>query len=267
MAEKNLSKAVTFVLKRFGKIPDLAVVLGSGLSQNFKDIQTIKTLSFNNIPGMKTAKTSGHPGMLKLCSCQGKRFIIQEGRTHYYETLNMQDVVFLTSLLCKAGVKKFIMTNSAGGLNKTFKPGNIMLIQDHINLMGTNPLLTKNVRTPEFLDLSQVYSSKLSKAIVNAAKKERITIKKGIYLAVTGPCYETKAEAGAFKSLGADAVGMSTIPEAICAFSHGKEVAALSCITNTLLSGREKTTHSKVLYTASKSSVKIMNIIKRVLKT
>lgn len=267
MAKKQTSKAGTLILKRFGKIPDLAVVLGSGLSQNFKDIHTIKTLPFKDIPGMKTAKTSGHPGMLKLCSYQGERFIIQEGRIHYYETLNMQDVVFLTSLLCKTGVKKFIMTNSAGGLNRIFKPGNIMLIKDHINLMGTNPLLTKDAKEPEFLDLSQIYSSRLSKAIINAAKKEQITIKKGIYLAVTGPCYETKAEARAFKSLGADAVGMSTIPEAICAFSYGKEVAALSCITNTLLSARGKTTHSKVLYTASKSSIKIMKIIKRALKT
>jgi purine-nucleoside phosphorylase len=213
---------------------DAAVVLGSGLGDFADHIGGASTIPYGDIPHWPASGVIGHAGKLVVGTVAGRKVLALAGRVHHYEGHDMKTVTFAMRVLARLGVPRVILTNAAGGISPKCSQGALMVIDDHINLMGTNPLAGPNderfgVRFP---DMSHVYSPRLRKVADEAAAALGLTIQHGVYIAVLGPSYETPAEIRAFRALGADAVGMSTAPEAIVARHMGVEVLGISCITN-----------------------------------
>lgn len=236
--------------------PQLAIVLGSGFGPALERVAVAKTISYAKLPGFPSTSVQGHAGKLALGTLGGTPVVVLCGRAHYYEGRSMAEITFAVRLLAKYGVRDLLLTNAAGGVNERFRPGDFMRLSDHINFMGESPL--RGPRPPgltRFLDLSQVYDPMLGDLLDKAAKKVRLRWHRGVYLALSGPTYETPAEVRAFARLGADAVGMSTVPEAIVARHLGLRVAAVSCISNQAagLSPRP-ISHDEVLATAKEAS-------------
>ena len=215
-------------------VPDVAVVLGSGLGDFTTRLQDAVTIPYGELPNWPASQVIGHAGQLVVGRLAGKRVAALSGRVHFYEGHDLRTVSFATRVVGRLGVKAMILTNAAGGINVELKPGTLMVMDDHINLLGSNPLVGPNedawgVRFP---DMSEVYSRRLRALADAVAAEQKLPIGHGVYVAVHGPSYETPAEIRAFRTLGADAVGMSTVPEAIVARHMGVEVLGLSCITN-----------------------------------
>lgn len=234
--------------------PTLAVVLGSGFHHVLAELRVTAKISYAKIPGFPKPTVSGHAGELYFGHVGKTPVLILSGRAHFYEGHDMERVVFATRTLAHFGITDLLLTNAAGGLNKKFRAGDFMMLTDHINLMGVNPLRGPALDgLPRFVDLTETYDKNLRSLILRAGKLTRTRLQQGVYLAVSGPSYETPAEILAFATLGADAVGMSTVPEAIAARQHGVRVAAISCITN-LAAGisKEKLSHTEVLETAER---------------
>ncbi|MGC3960093.1 MAG: purine-nucleoside phosphorylase [Verrucomicrobiota bacterium] len=234
--------------------PQLSLVLGSGFGHVLQKLTEAKRISYAQLPGFPKPSVAGHAGELLIGKLGGTPVIVLNGRAHYYEGHTMEQVTIGVRTLAALGVKDILLTNAAGGINRKFRAGDLMLLTDHINLMGVNPLrgpATKGL--PRFVDMTKTYDPTLSGLLVKAAKATKVTLQRGVYLAVSGPTYETPAEIRAFGRLGADAVGMSTVPETIVARQHGLRVVALSCITN-LGAGISKSTlsHEEVLETAER---------------
>ena len=229
-----VAEAAKTIQDRIGDVPDAAVVLGSGLGAFANSLADAVVVPYAVIPHWPASKVVGHAGELVAGTVAGRRVIALSGRAHVYEGHAMAVATFGTRVLGLLGVKSLILTNAAGGINLDFTQGALMLISDHINLMGTNPLVGPNDERfgPRFPDMTTCYSPRLRQAACEAAAAAGIRIEEGVYIAVTGPSYETPAEIRAFRTLGADAVGMSTVPEAIVARHMGMEVAGISCITN-----------------------------------
>ncbi len=229
-----VAEAAKTVQDRIGDIPDVAVVLGSGLGAFAGSLSDATVVPYSTIPHWPAAKIVGHAGELVAGAVAGRRVIALSGRAHVYEGHAMAVATFATRVLGLLGVKVLILTNAAGGINTSFAQGALMLISDHINLMGSNPLVGPNDERfgPRFPDMTIAYSPRLRQAARAAAAATRIRVEEGVYVAVTGPSYETPAEIRAFRVMGADAVGMSTVPETIVARHMGIEVAGISCITN-----------------------------------
>jgi len=235
--------------KLSGFKPDLALIVGSGLGGIAKDIVKPTVISYTELPHFPRPTVAGHAGQMILGEMAGKKLMVLSGRFHYYEGRTPAEIVYPVHVVDALNIKVLIVTNAAGGINPQFNPGDLMIIEDHINLMGVNPLLgmTDN-GVVKFVDMSQAYSTRLREKLDNAAVKSQITVRRGVYLATTGPNYETPAEVKAFAWIGADAVGMSTVPEVIIARYHNIEVAGISCITN-LAAGitNKKLSHEEVL--------------------
>jgi purine-nucleoside phosphorylase len=229
-----VAEAAKTVQDRIGDVPDVAVVLGSGLGAFAGSLSDATVVPYSTIPHWPAAKIVGHAGELVAGAVAGRRVIALSGRAHVYEGHAMSVATFATRVLGLLGVKVLILTNAAGGINTSFAQGALMLISDHINLMGTNPLVGPNDERfgPRFPDMTIAYSPRLRQAARAAAAAARIRVEEGVYVAVTGPSYETPAEIRAFRVMGADAVGMSTVPETLVARHMGIEVAGISCITN-----------------------------------
>ncbi len=229
-----VAEAARTVQERVGEVPDVAVVLGSGLGAFAGSLGDATVVPYSIIPHWPAAKIVGHAGELVAGSINGRRVLALSGRAHVYEGHAMAVATFATRVLGLLGVKVLILTNAAGGINTAFKQGALMLITDHINLMGSNPLVGPNDERfgPRFPDMTIAYSPRLRAAARAAAAAAALKVEEGVYVAVTGPSYETPAEIRAFRTMGADAVGMSTVPETIVARHMGMEVAGISCITN-----------------------------------
>jgi purine-nucleoside phosphorylase len=215
-------------------LPEIAIVLGSGLGDFADTLQDCVVTPYTALPHWATSGVVGHAGRLVVGTVQGKRIAALSGRVHFYEGHDMATVVFATRVMARLGVEQMILTNAAGGINTGFAQGGLMIIDDHINMMGSNPLMGRNddrlgVRFP---DMSEVYSRRLRQVADDAARARGIAVTHGVYVAVHGPSYETPAEIRYFRTIGADAVGMSTVPEAIAARHMGMEVLGISCITN-----------------------------------
>ena len=219
---------------RHGNPPDVAIVLGSGLGEFTTALREAVVCAYADIPNWPASAVIGHAGQVVVGTIAGKRVAALSGRVHYYEGHDLRTVTFAIRAIAAFGVKTVILTNAAGGINTDLKPGTLMLIDDHINLLGSNPLVGPNDERfgPRFPDMSEVYSPRLRKIAVEAAAAARVPLARGVYVAVHGPSYETPAEIRAFRTLGADAVGMSTVPEAIAARHMGLEVLGISCISN-----------------------------------
>jgi purine-nucleoside phosphorylase len=217
-----------------GPTPDVAIVLGSGLGDFAAALGEPAAIGYGDIPNWPASTVVGHAGKLVVGTLAGKRVAALSGRVHFYEGHDLRTVTFATRVVGALGVKTLILTNAAGGINLTFTPGTLMLMDDHINLMGSNPLVGANDERfgPRFPDMSEVYSRRLRQLAGDAARAQGLTLAHGVYAALHGPSYETPAEIRYLRTIGADAVGMSTAPEAIVARHMGLDVLGISCITN-----------------------------------
>jgi purine-nucleoside phosphorylase len=245
-------------LKQFTRLrPRLGIVLGSGFQQALTALRTDKRISYARLPGFPPTRVRGHAGELVFGHLGGTPVMVLSGRAHFYEGHSMERVTFAVRTLAAFGIRDLLLTNAAGGINRQFRSGDFMVLTDHINLMGTNPLRGGPVAgLPQFVDLTDTYDAGLRRLLQRAGRGCRMKLRPGVYLAVCGPSYETPAEIRAFTRLGADAVGMSTVPEAIVARQCGLKVAGLSCITNPAAGlGRGKLSHSEVLATADRVGI------------
>jgi purine-nucleoside phosphorylase len=214
--------------------PDVGIVLGSGLGDFTSALRESVTIPYGEIPHWPASAVVGHAGNLVVGTLGGKRVAALSGRAHFYEGHTMQVATFATRALGLLGMKQLILTNAAGGINLNFKPGTLMVIDDHINLMGTNPLVGPNEERfgMRFPDMTEAYSKRLRAIADDAASAKGVPVAHGVYVAVHGPSYETPAEIRYLRTIGADAVGMSTVPETIVARHMGIDVLGISCITN-----------------------------------
>ena len=226
-------EAAAVIRARCGPLPEVAVVLGSGLGDFADTLGDAVALPYADLPHWPASRIVGHAGRLVVGTVKGRRVAALAGRVHCYEGHDLPTVVFATRVMGRLGVRRIILTNAAGGINTAFAPGALMVIDDHINLLG-NPLIGANDDRvgPRFPDMSEVYSPRLRATAAAAARSGGIAIEHGVYIALTGPSYETPAEIRFLRAIGGDAVGMSTVPEAIAARHMGLEVLAISCITN-----------------------------------
>jgi purine-nucleoside phosphorylase len=248
-------RAAAARLKKLSKLlPTLAMVLGSGFHHVLEELEVDAQISYEKLPGFPPVGVKGHAGQLYIGRLGGTPAMILSGRAHFYEGHPMTLVTFAVRTLAVYGISDLLLTNAAGGVNRAFRAGDFMLLTDHVNFMGTNPLRGAEVAgMPRFVDLTHAYDKGLRRLMERAARAGGIRLRSGVYLAVTGPSYETPAEIHAFGKLGADAVGMSTVPETIVARQCGLRVAGVSCITN-LAAGRsrEPLSHKEVLETAER---------------
>ena len=248
--------------------PEIGIVLGSGLG-DLADTYCEFAIPYDKIPGFAKSTVEGHKGQLVFAQINKKNVVMMQGRNHFYEGLSMQDVTYPIKVMKKLGVKTVIITNAAGAINKSFRPGDLMVITDHINLMGTNPLIGAN--DPElgvrFHDMSEVYNKNLIKIVDAAGRLLKIDLKHGVYVATTGPSYETPAEIRMARYMGGDAAGMSTVPEAIVANYCGMKVIGISCISNfaTGISSK-KLSHQEVIETTEKVKAKFKELLLLLLK-
>src|SRR5882724_11866022 len=221
-------------LKKVSKLrPTLAIVLGSGFHHALTELRVDKKISYAKSPGFPKPTVSGHAGELYFGHLGKTPVLVLSGRAHFYEGHEMERVTFATRTLAAFGIKDLLLTNAAGGINAKFHAGDFMVMTDHMNFIGANPLRGAAIPgLPRFVDLTETYDKKLRELLFKAGKISKLKLQRGVYLAVSGPSYETPAEIRAFAKLGADAVGMSTVPEAIVARQCGLRVAGISCITN-----------------------------------
>ncbi len=257
--------AAAAVLKRKTRQrPVLGLVLGSGFGATAQALDNVESLPYAALPGFPRPGVSGHAGKLVLGRLAETPVLVLSGRAHYYEGHTLDEVTFAMRVLAAFGVTDVLLTNAAGGVNARFRPGDFMLLRDHINFMGVNPLRgPAPPGQPRFVDLTQTYDTGLSDLLRRAARAARLRLREGVYLAVSGPTYETPAEVRAFARWGADAVGMSTVPEAIVARQCGLRVAGVSCITN-LAAGRspQPLSHAEVLVIAERGAQRAVALLK-----
>ncbi|MCK5851103.1 MAG: purine-nucleoside phosphorylase, partial [Kiritimatiellae bacterium] len=236
--------------------PLCSIILGSGWGPVVEDFTIKQSIDYADIPHLGKTGVQGHGGHLHLAECQNGDVLIFQGRRHWYEGTGWEPIAIPVYMSAKLGAKTVLLTNAAGGIREDLKPGSLMIINDHINAMGSNPLIGIHdpIWGPRFPDQTNVYNASLQEQITNLAQSLSIPITSGVYLATSGPTYETPAEVSAFRTSGADAVGMSTVPEAILANAAGMKVAGISCITN-MASGISTTplTHEEVLQATNKA--------------
>jgi purine-nucleoside phosphorylase len=248
-------------IKKLSRLrPTLALLLGSGFGHVQRKLEVDGRIAYAKLPGFPKPGVEGHDGELLIGRLGGTPVLVLAGRAHFYEGHSMEHVTFPIRVLAELDVTDLLLTCAAGGINRKFRPGDFMVLTDHINLMGANPLRPlrplrgsdrKNSSLPRFVDLTEVYDKGLRGLLFQSGKLSRLKLQRGVYAAVSGPSYETPAEIRAFARLGADAVGMSTVPEAVVARQCGLRVAAVSCITNPAAGpGRAPLSHQEVLETA-----------------
>lgn len=250
--------------------PGIALILGSGLGDYADGIQIETTVDYSEIEGFPVSTVTGHKGRFVFGYVGEVPVVIMQGRVHYYEGYPMTDVVLPTRLMALLGAKKLILTNAAGGINEHFRPGDFMMITDHIATGVPSPLIGPNLEElgPRFPDMSEVYSRRIQDVIREAASDCGISLREGVYVQLTGPNYETPAEVKMCKIWGGDAVGMSTACEAVAARHMGMEIGGISCITN-LAAGisKEKLDHKEVQETADRVSKDFKRLVTKIIET
>ena len=248
--------------------PEIGIVLGSGLGELADEFCQL-SIPYCEIPGFEASQVSGHKSRLVFAQINGKKVVMMQGRFHYYEGHPIQKVVFPIKVMKKLGVKTVILTNAAGGVNPAFNPSDLMIITDHINHMNVNPLIGPNDETMgnRFPDMSEVYSPKLVEMVKKTASKLGIDTQEGVYMALTGPSYETPAEVKMARIVGADAVGMSTVPEAIVAKWSGMDVIGISCICNSAAGvSTVALSHDDVIRAANIAKERFKTLVKEIVK-
>ena len=267
---ENLQETTNFIRNKCSLKPKIGIVLGSGLGAFVKHVNVACSIPYSELPFFESPTVEGHSGRLILGDIDGIPLAILQGRVHYYEGHSMEQVVYPIRTLALLGVELAILTNSAGGLNPKMSPGDFMVIEDHINMMGLNPLMGPNIKKlgPRFPDMTEAYDKKLTQKMCDILKKMKVRFWHGIYCGVSGPTYETPAEVRHLQSIGGQAVGMSTVPESIAANHMGLRVCAVSCITN-LAAGlsKKRLTHDEVTERAHSVEERFSTFLKQFVKS
>ena len=268
--EKKLQTCLASIREKTDFKPEVALILGSGLGDYADGIQIETTVDYTEIEGFPVSTVTGHKGRFVFGYVGDVPVVIMQGRVHYYEGYPMSDVVLPTRLMGLLGAKKLLLTNAAGGINENFRPGDFMMLTDHIATGVPSPLIGPNLDDlgPRFPDMSEVYSHRIQDVIRNAASECEIDLKEGVYVQLTGPNYETPAEVRMCKIWGGDAVGMGTACEAMAARHMGMEIGGISCITN-LAAGisKEKLDHKEVQETADRVSKDFKRLVTKIIET
>ena len=261
--DNQLNRAVELVRREINLGPKTGLILGSGLSGLADLVERPVHIEYDRLPGLAPSAVEGHPGRIIAGTLAGTEVLVFAGRAHYYEGHSMTRTTAPVRLMAALGLENLIITNAAGGINLDFRPGDVMVIDDHINLMGDNPLRGG----PNFIDLTTAYDAGLRSMAHEAAGEAGLKLRSGVYAAVSGPCYETPAEVRMLRILGGDAVGMSTAPEAIEAAAQGLRTLGLSIITNMAagVTGRPLS-HREVIETSDRASQKLQSVVLGVLK-
>ena len=282
MIYEKATEAAEFIRSKYGKQIDTAIVLGSGLGAFADALKNSVSIPYEDIPHFAVSTVEGHAGKLVLGEIEGVSVAVQQGRFHYYEGYEMEQVTFPVRTFGKMGVRNLVLTNAAGSLNAEMRPGSLMLLADHINMLGTNPLRGINDERfgPRFPDMTEVYDrgfQMIANEIAGDIARERFEkgrdneltdfLHRGVYCALSGPTYETPAEIRLYRLLGADAVGMSTVPEAIAARHQGMRVLGISCITNYGAGmSAEPINHAEVMETGAKVAEVFQELLRRIVK-
>ena len=260
--------ATRIIRSRISVEPRIAVVLGSGLGGFADDFEEAVSIPYEEIPGFVRSTAQGHAGRLVIGKVDSVPILAMQGRVHYYEGYSLEEVTFPVRTFGLLGIKTLILTNAAGGVNVQLTQGALMVISDHVNLMGVNPLRGPNDERfgPRFPDMTAVYSPELQELVIDEARAINVELRRGIYGGLSGPSYETPAEIHLLRNLGADAVGMSTVPEAIVARHMGIEVLGISCITN-MAAGMsdEPINHEEVMATGDRVRETFTELLQRVI--
>ena len=265
---ERLEEAVKAVRKHTDIVPEVAMVLGSGLGSLADEVENPVEIPYKDIPGFSVSTVHGHVGSLILGTLEGRYVAILKGRVHFYEGHAMADIVFPVRALHALGAQKLIVTNAAGGIREDLSVGDLVLLTDHINFMGTNPLIGPNDDKigPRFPPMSRAYTPALRELAHAVAEEVGFKLAEGVYVAMSGPSYETPAEIRMLHSFGADVVGMSTVPETIAAVHCGMQVLGISCVTNVLHNGPSKDTHEDVLKAAAAAKPRFINLVRGVVR-
>lgn len=265
----RINESINYLDSKLGIKPKIGIILGSGLGGLADAIKDPVRIDYEDIPNFPLSTVEGHAGRLVFGKLEGVDVVAMQGRFHYYEGYPIQDVVFPVRVMIGLGIENLIVTNAAGGVNKSFEPGDFMVIRDHINYAGVNPLMGKNMddKGPRFVDMTYAYNRELIDIARKVSKDLNIDIKEGVYMWFTGPTYETPAEVKLASILGADAVGMSTVPEVIVANHEGIRVLGISCITN-IAAGilDQPLNHEEVVETSLKVADTFQTYIKAIIK-
>ncbi|QOR65347.1 purine-nucleoside phosphorylase [Cytobacillus suaedae] len=268
MDKSIIQKSSQFLQSKFQQTPEIGLILGSGLGVLADEIENPTKIPYNEIPEFPVSTVEGHAGQLVFGTLQGKTVVAMQGRFHYYEGYSMDKVTFPIRVMKELGVNTLIVTNAAGGINESFEPGDLMVITDHINNTGQNPLIGPNdgdlgVRFP---DMSEAYSKDLRQLAKKVASDLQINLKEGVYIGNTGPTYETPSEIRMLRTMGGDAVGMSTVPEVIVARHARLNVLGISCISN-MAAGilDQPLTHDEVIETTEKAKANFLAFVKQII--
>src|SRR5699024_3080161 len=270
MDQTTIMEAASYINEKISNAPAIGLILGSGLGVLADEIDNPVTVSYKDIPHFPESTVMGHKGQLVKGELEGQQVVTMQGRFHYYEGYSMQQVTFPVRVMKELGIDSIIVTNAAGGINKVFNPGDLMLITDHVNNMGDNPLLGPNDETlgERFPDMSQVYDEVYFRHAKDCASALGLTVLEGVYAGNTGPTYESPAEINMLRTLGGDAVGMSTVPEVIVSGHAGLRVLGISCISN-MAAGilDQPLTHNEVIETTKQVREDFLKFVKEIIRT
>ncbi|WP_096437429.1 purine-nucleoside phosphorylase [Alteribacter populi] len=264
----EIMSASDYIKSLIGYEPEVGMILGSGLGDLADDIEDAVIIPYEEIPFFSKSEAEGHSNELVIGKLEGKNVVAMKGRYHYYEGYSLDEVTFPVRVMKALGINKLIITNACGAVNTDFNPGDLMLITDHLNLVGTNPLIGRNNAElgPRFPDVSKVYDREMRSLALKIAKEEGITLQQGVYGWWSGPVYETPAEIRMIRILGGDAIGMSTVPEATVAVHSGLRVLGISCLTNMACGILDQPlSHDEVIEVAGKVRSKFIKLIKSIL--
>ncbi|WP_044640316.1 purine-nucleoside phosphorylase [Risungbinella massiliensis] len=265
----KIQEAVSLIQSKTTHKPRVGLILGSGLGNLANEIEQAEIVSYADVPHFPVSTVEGHKGQLVFGTLQGVSVVAMQGRFHYYEGYSQQEVVFPVYVMKELGIQTLIATNAAGGMNSNFAAGDLMLITDHLNMTGANPLIGANEAElgPRFPDMSEAYSKELIALAERVAESQGIKVQKGVYAGITGPTYMTPAELIMLRTLGGDAVGMSTVPEVIAARHGGLSVLGISCITDMAIGEElEPLTHEQVVEVANRTKPKFMELVKGIIR-
>ena len=267
---RAITETTEYLQEKGFENPEIGIILGTGLGQLVKELEIIHEVSYNHIPNFPTATVEFHKGKLIYGILEGKKVIVMQGRFHIYEGYSLQDVTYPVRIMEKLGIHTLLVSNASGAINLDFKKGELMLIDDHINLQGSSPLAFKGVEHlgERFADMSAPYDEQINSKFQQIAKNHNITLHKGVYASVVGPQLETRAEYRMLKIIGADAVGMSTVPEVIVANHLNLKVAAVSVLTDECDPNNLKPVNiSEIIAIAGKAEPDMIILFKELIKT
>ncbi|MCL5036135.1 MAG: purine-nucleoside phosphorylase [Chloroflexi bacterium] len=261
----RIINAGDYIRSRIEIQPLIGMILGSGLGDLAEEVMEAVRIPFSEIPNFPPSTVEGHAGEMVIGRLDGKPVLVMKGRIHFYEGYSLKQVTFPVRIMQNLGIKTLVVTNAAGGVNPDFKPGDLMLIKDHINLQGSNPLIGANEKSlgVRFPDMTDAYDPGYRSLVRKIAAEDNVPLQEGVYGAVTGPSYETPAEVRYMRTLGVDAIGMSTVPEVITARHAGIKVMGISCITNAILKkeGTTPVTHEEVLEVSKRTKPVFIKLV------